>query len=302
PIYTDMRCLFFLFVFMMMAVPGHTQPAGMSPGSDHARIELMALPAGKWASDAITLQNRRADGVLSGLHIELEEGWHTYWQNPGDSGTPVRIDWELPDGFEAGALYWPYPQSFEEGRMVTHGYKNESILLQPISAAPEVEDGSYELIADVEFLVCREACLPGFERLSLEVEVDDGRVLAVNESPAGLFERHAEHLPQRFDQSGTYQQLENRLMLSFPPALSRTLQETFDVGAATALKLHFYASAENINEASALQTFAIEADRLEAELGLSRYRNAPLQDEISGVLVATKGDQTQAYELVFTHR
>ena len=24
-----------------------------------------------------------------GLKIEMDEGWHTYWKNPGDSGGPV---------------------------------------------------------------------------------------------------------------------------------------------------------------------------------------------------------------------
>src|SRR5690349_10440439 len=41
------------------------------------------------------------------LHLEVEPGWHVYWQNPGDSGLPTAIDWKLPSGFSAGPIRWP---------------------------------------------------------------------------------------------------------------------------------------------------------------------------------------------------
>ncbi len=44
-----------------------------------------------------------------GLLFRLEQGWHIYWQNPGDSGEPPKIRWELPAGFVAGSIRWPQP-------------------------------------------------------------------------------------------------------------------------------------------------------------------------------------------------
>jgi DsbC/DsbD-like thiol-disulfide interchange protein len=38
-----------------------------------------------------------------------DDGWHIYWQNPGDSGEPPRIKWQLPSGVTATALEWPTP-------------------------------------------------------------------------------------------------------------------------------------------------------------------------------------------------
>ena len=32
-----------------------------------------------------------------GLHFQLEKGWHIYWVNPGDSGEPPRVTWQLSD-------------------------------------------------------------------------------------------------------------------------------------------------------------------------------------------------------------
>ena len=35
------------------------------------------------------------------LHLAIKPGWHVYWRNPGDSGLPTTIDWQLPAGFSA---------------------------------------------------------------------------------------------------------------------------------------------------------------------------------------------------------
>ena len=35
------------------------------------------------------------------LRTELDDKWHTYWRNPGDSGEPVSITWTLPEGASA---------------------------------------------------------------------------------------------------------------------------------------------------------------------------------------------------------
>ena len=35
------------------------------------------------------------DELLVGIKFELEEGWHTYWENPGDAGEGASVDWSL---------------------------------------------------------------------------------------------------------------------------------------------------------------------------------------------------------------
>ena len=36
------------------------------------------------------------------LRLLPDEGWHTYWRNPGDTGLPTRVIWQLPEQFRAG--------------------------------------------------------------------------------------------------------------------------------------------------------------------------------------------------------
>ncbi|NJL83547.1 MAG: hypothetical protein HC890_12440 [Chloroflexaceae bacterium] len=39
------------------------------------------------------------------LHLKIREGWHVYWQNPGDSGTAPIIKWALPaPGLQQGQV------------------------------------------------------------------------------------------------------------------------------------------------------------------------------------------------------
>src|SRR5262249_13582465 len=46
------------------------------------------------------------------LHLDIKPGWHVYWRNPGDSGLPTAITWQLPAGFGAGEIAWPVPEHF----------------------------------------------------------------------------------------------------------------------------------------------------------------------------------------------
>jgi thiol:disulfide interchange protein DsbD len=107
-----------------------------------------------------------------GLHFQLEKGWHIYWTNPGDSGEPPRVKWDLPAGFQAGSLLWPIPRRIEDHSLVDYGYQNEVLLpveIRPLGGGPEVQ-----LSATVNWLVCREICVPGRAALELTLPTRKG--------------------------------------------------------------------------------------------------------------------------------
>ena len=56
------------------------------------------------------------------LRLDIAEGWHTYWRNPGDSGEPTRIDWRLPEGVTASDIHWPAPEAIAYGPLMNFGY------------------------------------------------------------------------------------------------------------------------------------------------------------------------------------
>src|SRR6266851_4554804 len=106
------------------------------------------------------------------LHLDINRGWHTYWRNPGDSGLPTEIAWDLPAGFSAGEIEWPAPERFVFGTIGNYGYKGSTDLLVPIAAPAGLEPGgTVHLVANASWLVCSEICIPGEAKLALDLPV-----------------------------------------------------------------------------------------------------------------------------------
>ena len=100
-------------------------------------------------------------GILTvALRLKPDEHWHTYWKNPGDSGLATRIDWELPEGFEAGPIQWPVPTRIDVGPLANYGYDGEVLLLTDIRV-PRSLPANVPIRANASWLVCEEICIPG---------------------------------------------------------------------------------------------------------------------------------------------
>ena len=133
-----------------------------------------------------------------GLYFKLEQGWHVYWKNAGDSGEPPHILWTLPDGVTAGPLQFPAPKRLPLGPLMDFGYENEVLYPIQLSVAPKVKTGKAVLDAKVDWLVCREVCIPGKAELKLTLQLSDTKPPVVSGSgeDAALMKRLAATLPQ----------------------------------------------------------------------------------------------------------
>jgi thiol:disulfide interchange protein DsbD len=70
------------------------------------------------------------------IDLEIEKGWHIYWINPGETGTPTTIDWQLPKGFEKPVkTIWPVPERFTDSGLTSYGYQGK-IQIQARFKAP----------------------------------------------------------------------------------------------------------------------------------------------------------------------
>jgi len=150
---------FGLLVGVMAAGPVAAQPAG----GRHVKASLVA------ESDAVV----PGKPLVVGFHLEMEPGWHTYWRNPGDSGLPTKVKWDLPAGLTGGELEWPRPIRFLTGPLVSYGYEHEVLHPVEIHVAPSVSAGEVRIAARLSWLECREACLPGKADLTLTLPVGD---------------------------------------------------------------------------------------------------------------------------------
>jgi len=129
----------------------------------HGTLELIAR--NQWIVAGHTLD--------LGLRFQLEKGWHIYWVNPGDSGEPPRVEWQLPTGLTIGAMEWPTPRRLETSSIVDYGYEDAVLLIVPLHAAASLAvQPPVQLGAEVRLLVCsHEMCIPGKAELSLTLPI-----------------------------------------------------------------------------------------------------------------------------------
>lgn len=129
-----------------------------------------------------------------GIRFDLDLGWHIYWLNPGDSGEPPKVTWNLPAGMQVGDLQFPMPQRIADHSLMDYGYEGSTILLAKLTPGPSAPSKQVEISADVRYLVCREVCVPGKDHVSLTLPTSDSVKAA---SGGSQIETAARRLPQR---------------------------------------------------------------------------------------------------------
>ncbi|MBF0570443.1 MAG: thioredoxin family protein [Candidatus Omnitrophica bacterium] len=132
-----------------------------------------------------------------GLDLILDDGWHVYWQNPGDSGLSPKIKWHLSSGINAGDIHWPYPQRLNVGPLTSFGYEHEVLLLVPITLDKSFQPSKdVNIYASVKWLACQDTCVPGKAELNfLQPIVTSISDIKFN-SFKTLFDQTRQDLPQ----------------------------------------------------------------------------------------------------------
>ncbi len=107
-----------------------------------------------------------------GLRLDMEKGWHTNADPPGDAGIPTKITWTLPEGFKAGKIEWPKARDFTLGPLKTRGYEDMVVLPVTIIAPGTLKPGeTVRLAAKAEWLACATTCIPGSADIVLDLPV-----------------------------------------------------------------------------------------------------------------------------------
>ena len=144
---------------LLLAAPAYAAPVR----TPHVEAELVAERTAIAPGEPLTVA----------LRLKMIPEWHTYWRNPGDSGEPTRLAWQLPPGFAASEIHWPYPRRLPAGPLLNYGYEDEVLLLARITPPRDLAPGTpVTLAAKANWLVCsREHCIPEDGELSLTLPV-----------------------------------------------------------------------------------------------------------------------------------
>lgn len=122
---------------------------------DHLRIQ--------WLAPESFANNAQSKTI--GVYFQLDPEWHVYWRNPGDSGTAPRFSWQ-GENFHVGETQWPYPHRIPVAHLTNLGYSEEVAYLFQLDFEPAIGD-QLNVTLDLEWLVCKEECIPGFGSLTL---------------------------------------------------------------------------------------------------------------------------------------
>lgn len=114
---------------------------------------------------------RPGETITAAIRLQMDQGWHTYWRNPGESGMATSATWELPAGVTAGDLLWPPPEAYTVADMTTYVYHREVLLLVPLTLGPNLKPGPLELKGRVDWLECEVACVPGSAEVAAALRI-----------------------------------------------------------------------------------------------------------------------------------
>lgn len=172
--------------FAQVEVPASARGEGaMQEGEPHVEVRLIYDHK----------EVKPGDTIRVGVLFNMNKDWHIYWENPGDAGLPTRVEWKS-EGLEFGPLQWSAPGLYSEsdGEWTTFGYDGEVVLYSD-AVVKEGVSGSIDIEADIAYLACKNACVPGDHVLKRSLKVGEQRVRA-DKSEYGLFDVYSLQVPR----------------------------------------------------------------------------------------------------------
>jgi thiol:disulfide interchange protein DsbD len=233
--------------------------AGSIAKTPQLTVDLVAEPTPIISGKTVTLA----------LRFNPVPGWHIYWENPGDSGLPPSVTWKLPSGWTAGPLQFPFPEKILLPPLVSYGYEQETLLLTTFTIPLyEYLPSSFPIEADIEWLVCKETCLPGKAHLNLTLSTQP----KPNIDLQGLFDDVRKDLPIALPNIPISAKTEGS-------ALQITVQPQTKVGS-----LIFFPEGDFLDEFKPSKKEVLSSGKLQLTLPLKE--KAKLPSSLQGVLVA----------------
>ena len=279
-------CLMLSFL-ASTAVEASTPVFGEQKAAAHIKVGLVSEQGYLVAGETAPLA----------LRLLPDEGWHTYWKNPGDTGLPTRVIWQLPEQFRAGDLEWPVPERIDYQGAVNFGYHGETWLPVSISVPASISSsaingqGEITLSATAKWLICKDVCIPGKAELQLVLPLRDRSQANIQESVNHpLFDKARSKIPRLiYTSNAAYavdEQVDIAVALNALPAFDR-LPQVF-IGSAGIV--------DNFDKPS----IKIAADQLHISAKKDYYlEEAP---ELLSVLLVTAAEEGQSQAIEFTAR
>lgn len=164
---------------------------------------------------------------LLGVKLSMAPGWHTYWRNPGDSGAPIKLSWQLPQGVTIDQLGWPIPERIAYGPLTNLGYHDSVLIPLKVSVNQSFDQQELTLGLKGRWLVCADICIPESASLAL---ILPSSIAAVSDSGVKpLLQAAVNELPRAVRGVSSAKLVDNRLTIDVHfPGLQQAAIESLD--------------------------------------------------------------------------
>ncbi len=144
-----------------------------------------------------------------------EPGWHGYWENPGDAGLGMSVEWTLPRGVTVGPLRYPVPETLLISGLMNHVYEGPYAILANLKVAGDVAQGTrLPVVAKAQWLACTDkVCVPESGTLRLDLVAGNGAVAPASRT---RFDAWRMHLPRPLGSQARYTVKDGRLRMAIP--------------------------------------------------------------------------------------
>jgi len=136
------------------------------------------------------------DSIISlGVLINLQDDWHIYWRNPGDSGLPTDIEIILPNGITVSEIKFPIPKIFASEEIVNYGYGHQVLFLFDVNVPENYSLEEINISAKINSLICKEMC-KAFDT-TVTITLDLSKDFIAEGTISGIFKSTENLLPMQ---------------------------------------------------------------------------------------------------------
>ena len=246
--------------------------------SPHVRVDLVP--------EVSTVLPGNRFSVL--LRQDIDEGWHTYWRNPGDSGAPPTITWQTPLGVSVGDFSWPYPERIAYGPLMNFGYHDQALLPFEIRVPKDFVEPFLLIQGAGRVLVCADICIPEQVKVDLRIPVGNGYI---NPDVSELFEKARSLIPAALDHAA--EQMINGGSLVLDLSLPITSAERIQ-------SIEYFPFSIGQIENSAEQKYELSESGLRLHLQKGLSFDGPDSPDLSGVIVVQELSGQEIIKSSFT--